>query len=96
MQESTTYQAILREGVNRGRISEAQRVLLIQGEIRFGTLDNRIRDAIEMILDLEHLERLSLGVLDANIHDWAELVRYSVMHGPAGEWSPSESGAAMD
>jgi predicted transposase YdaD len=74
MKESTTYQAILREGRIEGRIEGEQRVLLIQGEIRFGTPDERIRHAIEEIRDLEHLERLSRRLFDTNIKDWAELL----------------------
>jgi len=57
-----------------GRILEAQRLLLIQGEIRFGTPDERIREAIERIRDLEHLERMLVRILDANIHDWEDLL----------------------
>ena len=79
MKESTTYQAILREGRTEGRDRGPdrrgeQRVLLIQGEIRFGTPDERIRHAIEEIRDLEHLERLSRRLFDTNIKDWAELL----------------------
>lgn len=74
MQESATYQAILREGVNKGRISEAQRMLLIQGEIRFGPPDDRVRDAVAAIRDLEYLERLGRRVVDANIHGWEGLL----------------------
>jgi hypothetical protein len=78
MQESTTYQAILREGRNEGRIegrvSEAQRLLLLQGEIRFGTPDEATRSDIEAICDVERLERISKRVLDASISDWNSLL----------------------
>jgi predicted transposase YdaD len=77
MRESTTYQWILKEGRNEGRISEAQRLLVLQGEIRFGTADGRIRGDIEAIRDLEHLEMLSRRLFDANIHDWDGLLRKS-------------------
>ena len=70
MQESTTYQWILKEG----RVSEAQRLLVLQGEIRFGTADERIRSDIEAIRDLEHLEMLSRRLFDTNIHDWDGLL----------------------
>jgi predicted transposase YdaD len=70
MKESTTYQAILREG----RIEGEQRMLLIQGDVRFGTPDERIREAIEAIRDLEQLERLSRQLLDPTVNDWAELL----------------------
>ncbi|MGO8899536.1 MAG: hypothetical protein ACLQU5_14500 [Isosphaeraceae bacterium] len=70
MHESTTYERILRDG----RITEAQRLLLLQGEIRFGVPEARIRSAIEAIQDIERLERMSKGILDADIHDWDGLL----------------------
>jgi len=78
MQESTTYQAILREGRNEGliegRITEAQRMLLLQGEVRFGAPEEATRNAIEAIRDLECLERMSKRILDASIGDWDGLL----------------------
>ena len=73
MKESTTYQAILREG----RVSEAQRLLMLQGEIRFGSPDERILGNIEAIRDVEQLERLGRRVVDMNVHDWEDLLRAS-------------------
>ncbi len=78
MRESTTYQAILREGRNEGlvdgSIREAQRLLILLGEDRFGTPHEATRVAIEAIRDLERLERMSRRTHDANIHDWEELL----------------------
>jgi predicted transposase YdaD len=94
MQESTTYQAILREGRNEGliegrnegliegrnegliegRVSEARRLLFLQGEIRFGPPDESIRHDIEAIRDVERLERISKRLLDASIRDWQGLL----------------------
>jgi len=82
MQESTTYQKILREGrdegrkegLNQGRIAEAQRLLLLQGEIRFGVPDATTRSAVEATQDLERLERLSKHILDSDLHDWERLL----------------------
>jgi predicted transposase YdaD len=78
MRESTTYQAILREGRNEGliegRVSEAQRVLLSQEEMRFGVPDEATRDAIEAIRDVERLEKICLRILDENILDWNGLL----------------------
>ena len=71
MKESTTYQVILREG----RVSEEQRLLVLMGEIRFGSPDERIQGTIEAIHDVEHLESLSRRVVDTNVHDWDELLR---------------------
>ncbi len=73
MKESTTYQAILREG----RVSEAQRLLLLQGEIRFGSPDGKTQGIIDAIRDVERLESLSRRVIDTNVHDWDDLLRAS-------------------
>jgi len=86
MQDSTTYQAILREGRKQGmimarnealiegRIFEAQRLLLLVGEIRFGTPDEKTRSAFEADRDLDHLERMYVRILDTNLHDWEGLL----------------------
>src|SRR5262249_27396478 len=51
MKESTTYQATLREGREQGliegRVGEAQRMLLMLGEARFGEPDEATRGAVE-------------------------------------------------
>ena len=59
MRESTTYQAILTEGRNEGRVGEAQRMLLMLGETRFGEPDEATRGAVKAILDVERLERMT-------------------------------------
>ncbi len=81
MQESTTYQAILKEGldkgVSEGRVSEAQRLLLMLGETRFGEADEAIRRSVEAILDLERLERVTRRILDSKVQDWNGLLETS-------------------
>jgi hypothetical protein len=57
MRESTTYQAILREG----RITGEQKLLLRLGTKRFGEPDATTVAAIEAIQDIDRLE--ALGVL---------------------------------
>jgi len=57
-----------------GRLSEVQRVLLLQGEVRFGVPDEATRNAIEAIRDLERLESMSKRILDASIVDWDGLL----------------------
>jgi len=82
MRESTTYQAILQEGREVGliegrevgRLGEAQRLLLLQGEVRFGTPDAAIRGAIEAIHDLDRLERIGRRVVDPNVQNWEDLL----------------------
>ncbi|MGP0064810.1 MAG: hypothetical protein ACLQGP_14580 [Isosphaeraceae bacterium] len=83
MRESTTYQAILREGRQEGimegriegRIDEARRVLLRQGTKRFGEPDTTTLAAIEAINDLDRFESLADRILDADIHVWDDLLR---------------------
>ena len=90
MQESTTYQAILREGLSEGRnegliegrnegliegrVSEAQRLLVMLGETRFGEADDAIRRSVESILDVERLERMTRRILDTSVQDWNGLL----------------------
>jgi predicted transposase YdaD len=76
MKESTTYQAILREGKAEGkaegRLEEAKRILLRQGRKRFGQPKAAVKSKIDAIADLAQLERLSDRILDAN--SWDELI----------------------
>jgi hypothetical protein len=74
MQESTTYQAILREGRTEGRVAEAQRMLLMLGETRFGVASETMRSAVEAIHDVERLERMTRRILDMNVEDWNGLL----------------------
>jgi hypothetical protein len=82
MRDSTTYQAILREGRNEGRnegliegrVGEAQRLLLLLGGNRFGEPDEATRGAVEAIHDVDRLERITVRVYDANVHDWEGLL----------------------
>ncbi len=76
MKESVTYQAILEEGEvkgrNEGAVAEAQKFLLRQGQIRFGSPDARIRSVLEGITDVERLEALGERLL--NVANWEELL----------------------
>jgi predicted transposase YdaD len=79
MRESTTFQAILREGreegIILGRIEEARRGLLRQGTKRFGEPDATTATAIEAINDLGRFGVLSDRIVDADIHGWDDLLR---------------------
>lgn len=78
VQESTTYQAILREGRNEGliegRITGEQQILVRQGTKKFGTPDAAILAAIAEIRDLEQLESLGERILDSDVNDWNSLL----------------------
>jgi hypothetical protein len=80
MQESVTYQAILREGEARGevrgeargRAQEARTLLLRLGSKRFGVPNTDTLAAIDVIEDVARLELLAERVLDTE--SWAELL----------------------
>ena len=82
LRESTTYQAILREGRAEGRtegraegrIAEAQRLLLRQGTRRFLEPGAEAVAALEAIRDIERLEALGDRILDPDIRDWGDLL----------------------
>ena len=78
MQESTTYQAILREGLKKGReegrITEAQHFLVRQGTKRFGKPNAAVLAAIDAIPDVERLEALGDRIIDPDVRDWDSLL----------------------
>jgi predicted transposase YdaD len=91
MQESTTYQAILREGREKGReegsekgreegreegrIAGEQRLLIRLGAKRFGEPDASTVTAIEAIQEIDRLEALGERILDPHLLDWKGLLR---------------------
>jgi hypothetical protein len=70
MQESTTYQKILRDGRDEGRIEEARGLLLRQGSRRFGEPDATTVATIEGIRDIDRLEALCDRFVDPSVRDW--------------------------
>jgi hypothetical protein len=75
MQESTTYQAILKEGVDKGRITGEQQLLIRVGTKKFGEPDAATLAAVEAIRDVERLEALGERIIDPEIRDWNSLLR---------------------
>lgn len=79
MRESLTYQAILEEGRQEGRLegieaggsSEARRILLIQGRVRFGEPSATILDKLNSESGVERLEELAERILQ--VSSWEEL-----------------------
>ena len=69
MEESTTYQAIIR----KGRLSEARHILLCLGRKLFGPADDATESALNAIEDVEKLEELGERILD--VRSWDELLR---------------------
>ncbi len=81
MRESTTYQAVLREGRDEGRIegrvAEGQRLVVRQGTKRFGEPDAATVAAIEAIQDIDRIEALGDRVVNMGIQTWDELLGFS-------------------
>ena len=77
MKESVTYQAILEEGEEKGekkgRVKEVHKLLLRQGEVRFGTAPGaKAEKALSTLTDLDLLEALAVKLLSAR--SWEELL----------------------
>lgn len=73
MKESVTYQAIVEEGVAKGRLEEARRMLILLGEEEFGTPpERRDRASIEAVNSLEQLEQLARRT--RHVRGWGELL----------------------
>jgi hypothetical protein len=73
MKESVTYQAIVEEGVQKGRLEEARHILLRMGEQRFGKpASAKTRARLETVSRLEVLEHLADRVLW--VQSWDELL----------------------
>lgn len=68
MEQSATYQAIVR----RGRAEGERRLLLLMGEAKFGTPDAAARALIENTEDLALLEALAVRLVSAG--SWQELL----------------------
>ncbi len=58
MKESTTYQAILQEGLVEGAVHEARKLLLRMGNKKLGRPSARVEAALRKITDLDRLESL--------------------------------------
>jgi predicted transposase YdaD len=87
MEQSATYQAIVRrgrdEGRTEGRAEGERRLLLLQGEKKFGPPKAAVRAAIEGIDDLARLEELGLRLISAS--SWQELVLTKAQRRPNGK-----------
>lgn len=73
MEESTTYQAIIRKGEASGAIKELQKMILQQGEVRFQRIPNKKGyAALAAIQNITDLEGLAVRLLTAE--SWEELL----------------------
>ncbi len=72
MEESVTYQAIVRRGREEGRGEGERRILLLQGETKFGPPSAAVRAALESVSDTAQLEKLGVRLMSAG--SWEELL----------------------
>ncbi len=72
MEESTTYQAIIRKGRAQGILLGARRAILVVGTYRFGVPSKEVMAALEAIDDLTSLE--SLSVRSMYVDGWTDLL----------------------
>jgi hypothetical protein len=69
LEESTTYQAIIR----KGRLAQARQTLFRQGQKLFGPADDATEAALNAIDDVQKLDELSERILD--VGSWQELLQ---------------------
>jgi predicted transposase YdaD len=72
MEESTTYQAILRRGEERGAARSLRETILRQGRRKFGEPSAELVQTLEGIANRERLQQLTDRILDAA--SWQELL----------------------
>jgi hypothetical protein len=72
MRESSTYQAILDEGREEGELRQSRKLLLRLGRRKFGAPEPAVEAAVQVIADLDRLERMSDRIFDAT--SWPDLL----------------------
>jgi predicted transposase YdaD len=72
MKESTTYQAIIEEGMAKGQLEEVRKILLLVGRQQLGEPSAEARAAVSSLTDLAKLEELTLRSSQAT--SWHELL----------------------
>ncbi len=72
MQDSTTYQAILRKGREEGKAEEATQMLLKIGRASLGPPEPGSLAVIESISDVTRIEELAVRLL--RVSSWEELL----------------------
>jgi predicted transposase YdaD len=60
------------EGIRKGRIEEAKRLLVRQGQKRFGPPTSSVKAKVESVVNLAKLEKLADKILD--VQSWDELI----------------------
>ena len=72
MKESSTYQAILAEGVAEGALQEARKNVLLVGREAWGEPDEAAAAAINALADVQQLEEMLRRAV--HVRSWQELL----------------------
>ncbi|MBY0522869.1 MAG: hypothetical protein K2R98_05705 [Gemmataceae bacterium] len=72
MEESVTYQKIIRKGEARGEANEARKMVVLMGRARFGEPSPEALAALDALTDVGRLEALGVRLLQAA--SWQELL----------------------
>jgi Domain of unknown function (DUF4351) len=75
MRESSTYQAILREGKAEGKAEEAKTILLRLGRKHLGPPAPAFESSVQAMTDVEKIENLTERLFD--VSSWDELLAES-------------------
>jgi hypothetical protein len=75
MEESVTYQKILRKGEAKGKAEEARRLLLLVGRDQWGGPSADVQAALQAVADVNQLEELNLRLRHAA--SWQELLGWN-------------------
>ena len=67
LRESSTFL-----GLQGDRVNQSQRLILLMGNKRFGTAGEPVISRLENVIDLEHLERIAVRMVEAS--DWDDLL----------------------
>jgi predicted transposase YdaD len=73
MEESVTYQAIIKRGVQQGAVQEARKLVLLAGQEKLGPPSPAVGAAIAAITDTPVLETLLKRVIHAS--SWDDLIK---------------------
>jgi hypothetical protein len=72
MEESVTYQKIIRKGKAEGKAEEARKILLLLGRDHFGEPSAEVQAVLDALTDVQRLEELALRV--HHVGSWQELL----------------------
>jgi len=72
LEESVTYQAIIRKGEAKAKVEEARRMLLLFGREQLGEPPQKVQAALDALADVQRLEELAMRL--RHVSSWHELL----------------------